>query len=89
MFNNFFFENRTVYETMWKNIVKPGRPQVNIWRMRITCWAPTSTNSHPEHVLLIAYLLQQFRTTAPECYFLLVEVRFLIPEYYLVINTGY
>jgi hypothetical protein len=22
-----FFENRAVYEIMWKNIVEPGRPQ--------------------------------------------------------------
>ena len=32
----FFFENRTVYEIMWKNIVQPDRPQMTIWRMRIT-----------------------------------------------------
>ena len=25
-FNNFFFENRTVYEIMWKNFVQPRRP---------------------------------------------------------------
>jgi hypothetical protein len=33
MFNNFFlvvFENRDVYEKMWKNIVQLGRPQVLI-----------------------------------------------------------
>jgi hypothetical protein len=33
-------ENRAVYETMWKNIVEPGRPQMTIWRMRIACWIP-------------------------------------------------
>jgi hypothetical protein len=31
----FFFENRTVYEIMWKNIVEWGRPQMTVWRMRI------------------------------------------------------
>jgi len=30
-----FFENRAVYETMWKNIVEPGRPRIRIWRIRI------------------------------------------------------
>jgi len=34
MFNNlslfFFFENRAVYEIMWKNIVERGRPQMII-----------------------------------------------------------
>jgi len=29
-FSNFFFENLTVYEMMWKNIVEPDRPQVTI-----------------------------------------------------------
>ena len=27
--NFFFFENRTVYEIMWKNIVKRGGPQMD------------------------------------------------------------
>jgi hypothetical protein len=27
-----FFENRAMYEVMWKNIVEPGRPQMTIWR---------------------------------------------------------
>jgi len=56
----FFFENRTVYDIMWKNTVEPDRAQVKIRRMRIACWAPTSTNAHPEHVILIAFIMQQF-----------------------------
>ena len=35
---------------MWKNIVKPGRPQVTIWRMRIACWLPKSTKTHSEYI---------------------------------------
>jgi len=31
-----FFGNRAIYEIMWKNIVQPDRPQITIWRMRIT-----------------------------------------------------
>jgi hypothetical protein len=34
-FSNFFFENRADYEIMWKNIVKPDRPEIKIWRRRI------------------------------------------------------
>ena len=36
VFNNgfFFFQSRTVYELMWKNIVEPGRLQMTIWRMQ-------------------------------------------------------
>jgi hypothetical protein len=36
----FFFEYRTVYEIMWKNIIEPDWPQMTIWRMRIPCWVP-------------------------------------------------
>jgi len=39
-FNNFFPENRAVYEMMWKNTVEMDRPQMTIWRMRIACWMP-------------------------------------------------
>jgi len=30
MFNNIFFENSAVYEKMWKNEEKPGRPQLTL-----------------------------------------------------------
>ena len=52
MFNN-FFENRAVYEIMWKNIVELVRPQMTIRRMRIACWIPEVTNIHPEYVILL------------------------------------
>jgi len=48
MFNKFIFENRTVYEMVWKNIAEPGRPQMTVWRMRIACWIPKVTNTHSE-----------------------------------------
>ena len=35
MFNNFSFEDRGVYETMWKNTVRPDRSQIKIRHMRI------------------------------------------------------
>jgi hypothetical protein len=37
---------------MWKNILKPGRPQMTTWRMRITCWVPQATNAHSEYVII-------------------------------------
>jgi len=49
MFNNFFFENRAVYEIMWKNTVELGRPQTIIWRMRTACWIPKATNTHSQN----------------------------------------
>jgi len=33
----FFFENRAVYEIMWKNVVERCRPHMTIWRMRTAC----------------------------------------------------
>ena len=37
-----FFENR---EIKWKNMEEPDRPQMTIWRMRIACWKPKTTNA--------------------------------------------
>jgi len=53
MFNNFFPENRTVYE-MWKNMVEPKKPYTTIWRMRLACWIQGShTHTHNiQHLLL-------------------------------------
>ena len=56
----FFFENRTFYEIMWKNIVERGRPQMAIWRMRIACWILKATRTHSEYVIRIAFPLQNY-----------------------------
>jgi hypothetical protein len=40
----FSFENPIVYEIMRKHLVKPGRPQITIWRMRIASQTYKSTN---------------------------------------------
>jgi hypothetical protein len=55
MFNNFFFENRAVYEITWKHFAERGRPQMIIWRIYIKV-----TNTHTEYVILIAFSLQQW-----------------------------
>jgi hypothetical protein len=55
----FFFENSAVYEIMCENIVQPGRPQMTIWRVRITRWIPKATDTHSEYVILISFPLQQ------------------------------
>jgi len=41
----FFSENRAVHNTIWKNVVAPDRPQMTIWRMRISRWVPKATNT--------------------------------------------
>jgi hypothetical protein len=33
-----FFENLTVYEIMWENVVEPDTPQMTIWHVCITYW---------------------------------------------------
>jgi hypothetical protein len=60
MFSNFFFENFSVYEVMWKHIEELRRPQMTIWRMHIACWIPKSTKTHSEYVILIAFPRQQW-----------------------------
>jgi len=45
MLHNFFFENRDVYEIMWKNVVERDKPQLPIWGMRIACRIPKATNT--------------------------------------------
>ena len=62
MFSNifFFFENLAIYEVMWKNTFGPDRPQMKIWRMRISCCIIKTTDTHSEYVILIAFPLQQW-----------------------------
>jgi len=43
-----------------KSTVEPGRPQRTIWRVRIACWLQKVTNTHSEHVILIAFPPQQW-----------------------------
>ena len=44
---------------MWKNILEPARPQMTIWRMRISCWIPKATNTPSEYVTPTAFPPQQ------------------------------
>jgi hypothetical protein len=56
----FFFENRVVYNIIWKNAVEPDRPQMTIWRMRIACWITKAANTHSEYGILTRSPLQQW-----------------------------
>jgi len=59
LYSIFFFENRAVYEIMWKNTVQRDRSQMTVWQMRIACWIPNATNAHSQYLILIAFPLQQ------------------------------
>jgi len=56
MFDSFFFKNRAIYWIMWKNVVKPGRPQIQYgtWAVYGICKA---TVTHLEYVILTAFPL--------------------------------
>jgi hypothetical protein len=38
---------------MWKNIVQAGKPQMTIWRIRIACWNPKTTDRQSEYEILM------------------------------------
>ena len=52
---------------VWKNIVEPGRPQMTIWRKRISRWVPKATNTDLEYVISIAFPLLQRLTVPLRC----------------------
>ena len=56
----FFFENRAVYEIMWKNAIQPEATDNITWRMRFARWITKGTNTHSQYVILIACPLQQW-----------------------------
>jgi hypothetical protein len=50
IFRFFFFENRSVYEIMWKAIVETDRAQLTLWLTSIIYWVPKATNTLSEYV---------------------------------------
>ena len=62
VFNDYFPENRGVYEITWKKYgtARQATRDNTIWRMRIACWIPKATNTHSQYVTLIAFPLQQW-----------------------------
>jgi hypothetical protein len=50
------FENPTVYEIFWENIVESNRLHIKIWRMRITCWIPEATkHTYSQYVMFSCF----------------------------------
>jgi hypothetical protein len=63
IFNNlfFFFDNRVVYEIMWKEVLRAGQDTDDIIRrMRFACWISEATNTRSEHVIHISFPRQQW-----------------------------
>ena len=68
VFNNFFF-NCAIYETMWKNILEWGRPQMTILHMHIACWMCNTCTATvvawmPLNVTLYVHCLYCFNVSA-------------------------
>ena len=61
------FPKIVLFMIMWKNTVEPGRPQMTIWRMRISRWVPKATNTDSKYVIFIAFPLLQWFTNVPVC----------------------
>jgi len=65
------FENRVVYEVMWKYIVERSRPQLTvIRRMRIESWITKATDTNSEYVILRLFHCNSGWTNVPQCYVL-------------------
>jgi len=59
MLNNFFPENRAVYEMMWRHgTARQATDDKIIRRMRIVCWITKATNTYSEYIILIAFSLK-------------------------------
>jgi hypothetical protein len=46
-----FFDGRSVYVMTWTNIIKPDRPHMTKWRIRIACCSPKATNKDSEYII--------------------------------------
>ena len=73
----FFPENLTVYEIMWKYIVKPGSLQMTICRKRIACWIAMATNKQSQYVICIAFPRHNGCKNAPQ-YYVIRKLPFLL-----------
>jgi hypothetical protein len=75
----FFFRKSCRFLMTWKNIVERDRPQMTIWRMRITCWIPKATNRHSEYVN--TYCLPSAKMVARKRLVVTFYVHFLSLQY--------
>jgi hypothetical protein len=56
-FNNFFGENRAVYEVMFKKYGTAGQAAEDnrIWRMRFAYWITKAIGTQSEYVMIFAF----------------------------------
>jgi len=59
VFDFFVLKSCRLYEIMWKKYCRAREATCRYGGMRIACWIPEATNTHSEHVIFIAFPLQQ------------------------------
>ena len=92
MFSNFFYENRSVFQIMWKNIIEPSRLHMTILLMRISRWLPKTKNKHLEYVILIAVPLKRWlhdRASLLRYTYIACPVIALVGSVYCAVRTGF
>jgi len=67
------FKTCAVYQIIWKNMVEPRLAIGDniIGHMPFACWLTKARNAHPEYMIPIAFLLQQWlyeRASVSSCY---------------------
>jgi len=61
LYSVIFFENLAFYVVTWTILYSPvNHKWQTIWSIRIACWVPMSTNAYSEHIIVIAFPLQQW-----------------------------
>ena len=76
MFHNFFSENHTLYEIMWKIFVEPDRPYMITRRMRFACWITKTTQTHTQHMqYFLLFHGNNDLAKASQCYITLLLFR--------------
>jgi hypothetical protein len=76
MFHNFFSENHTLCEIMWKIFVEPDRPYMITRRMLFACWITKTTQTHTQHMqYFLLFHGNNDLAKASQCYFTLLLFR--------------
>jgi hypothetical protein len=65
----FFFENRAVYEIVWRDVVVPYKPTDSsiILQLNLACCISKSTETHSEYVMLF-FRGNNGHANSPQCY---------------------
>ena len=83
----FLFWKIVPFMRMWKNIVELCKPQMTVWRMRIACRIPKTTNTHSDYAILNAFNCNTVCTNAPQCYVIRTLPVMLFEQHLFVLRS--